>query len=115
MNNHEIPESTCETPLAADRRSLSGYTKPDSSVRTDVDHPETQRKMSTNPQTTAEPSSTAQQTTPPTEIAARRGTDPWAAPGETPANPSSRVQRQFEPTARSRLKNLVDKENAYCE
>ena len=67
--------------------------------------------MSTNPQTTTEPHTT----TTPTEIAARRGTDPWAAPDETPARPSAHSQRQFEPTARDRLKNLMDDENAYCE
>lgn len=72
--------------------------------------------MSTNPQTTTEPHQTTQTPEPTTEIAARRGTDPWAAPGETPINsPSARTQRQFEPTARDRLKNLVDAENAYCE
>ena len=69
--------------------------------------------MSTNPTPTAEPHTTTRTT----EIAARRGTDPWTAPGETPTNgaPSALAQRQFEPTARDRLKNLVDEENAYCE
>ena len=67
--------------------------------------------MSTNLQTTTE----SQPTTPTTEIAARGGTDPWAAPDETPAlAPSQHTQRQFEPTARGRLKNLTDSENAYC-
>ncbi len=67
--------------------------------------------MSTNPQTTTEP----RPSTTTTEIATRRGSDPWAAPDETPERPSARTQRQFEPTARDRLKNLVDGENAYCE
>lgn len=67
--------------------------------------------MSTNPQTTTEP----QPTTNPTEIAARRGADPWADDAETTAHPSAHAQRQFEPTARDRLKNLMDGENAYCE
>jgi len=67
--------------------------------------------MSTNLQTTAE----TQPTTQTTEIAARGGSDPWAAPGESTARPSARTQRQFEPTARDRLKNLMDDENAYCE
>jgi hypothetical protein len=67
--------------------------------------------MSTNPQTTPEP----QPTTTPTEITARGHTDPWAAPGEGTAMPSARAQRQFEPTRRERLRNLMDKENAYCE
>ena len=67
--------------------------------------------MSTNPQTTPEPQSTARTT----EIAARRGTDPWAAPGESTPSAAAGTQRQFEPTARNRLKNLMDDENAYCD
>ncbi|MFQ3283927.1 MAG: hypothetical protein ACI9TI_000628 [Natronomonas sp.] len=67
--------------------------------------------MSTNPQTTPEP----QPTTRTTEIAARRGSDPWAAPGESTASPTAQTQRQFEPTASDRLKNLVDDENAYYQ
>ena len=50
-----------------------------------------------------------------TEITARRGTDPWAATSEEPTTPSARAQRQFEPTRYERLRNLVDKRNAYCE
>ena len=67
--------------------------------------------MSTNPQTTPEPHPTTQTTA----IIARGGTDPWAAPDETTVSPSARAQRQFEPTARDRLRNLMDEENAYCE
>jgi len=65
--------------------------------------------MSTNPQTTPEPNPTTQTT----EIATRRGGDPWAAPDESTPSPAGRTQRQFEPTARNRLKNLMDDENAY--
>ncbi|WP_181690876.1 hypothetical protein [Natronomonas sp. LN261] len=67
--------------------------------------------MSTNPQTTPEPKPTTQTT----EIAARRGSDPWATPDESTSSPARRTQRQFEPTARNRLKNLMDDENAYCK
>jgi len=67
--------------------------------------------MSTNPQTTPEPQSTA----PTTEIAARRGADPWAAPDESTSSVAAGTQRQFEPTASDRLKNLMDDENAYCQ
>jgi hypothetical protein len=67
--------------------------------------------MSTNP-TTSEAQSTRQTT----EIAARGRPDRWAAAGETrAAPPSAFAQRQFEPTARERLRNLTDGENAYCE
>lgn len=68
--------------------------------------------MSTNPQTTPESQPITTRTT---EIAARGGTDPWAAPNETAAAPSARTQRQFEPTCRERMRNLIDKENAHCE
>jgi hypothetical protein len=68
--------------------------------------------MSTNPQTTTEPQPTI---TPTTEIQARGGTDPWAAPDDPDRVPSARTQRQFEPTCRKRLRNLADEENAYCE
>lgn len=76
--------------------------------------------MSTNPQTTTEPNTNARTIEPSTdaqttEIAARNGTDPWAAPDEAVARPSARTQRQFEPTSRSRMKNLMDDENAYCD
>lgn len=66
--------------------------------------------MSTNPQTTTEPNPN----TATTDIEARGQTDPWAAPGETPASPAARTQRQFEPTCRERIRNATDKKNAYC-
>jgi hypothetical protein len=68
--------------------------------------------MSTNPETTPESQPTTTRTT---EIAARGRTDPWAAADETTKAPSARAQRQFEPTCRKRMRNLVDEENAYCE
>jgi len=68
--------------------------------------------MSTNPQTTPESQPATTRTT---EIAARGRTDPWAAPDEAAAAPSTRAQRQFEPTCRKRVRSLVDEENAYCE
>ena len=68
--------------------------------------------MSTNPQTTTESQPTTTRTT---EIAARGRPDPWATSEEINAAPSARTQRQFEPTCRNRLRNLADKENAYCE
>lgn len=76
--------------------------------------------MSTNPQTTTEPQPTTASTTDSTAtsttaIEARGRADPWSAPGETVPTPTERTQRQFEPTCRKRLRNLVDKENAYCE
>jgi hypothetical protein len=69
--------------------------------------------MSTNPPTTPTP-----EPHPTTEIAARGRPDPWTAADEaggSPPRPSTRTQRQFEPTASDRLRNLVDGENAYCE
>jgi hypothetical protein len=66
--------------------------------------------MSTNLKTTTEPHSTE----PTTEITTRGRSDPWAAPDEGANSlPSRRAQRQFEPTARARLRNLADPENAY--
>ena len=67
--------------------------------------------MSTNPQTTESQPTTI----PTTEIEARGQIDPWTAPGEFPDSPAARTQRQFEPACRMRLRNLVDKENAYCK
>lgn len=53
---------------------------------------------------------------PTTDIAARGRPDPWAAPDETPSSPiAARSPRQFEPSCRRRLRNLMDEENAYCE
>lgn len=67
--------------------------------------------MSTNP-TTTEPTTR-------TEITARGRADPWSAGSGTDAadrrSPAQRSQRQFDPTARSRLRNLVDSENAYLD
>ncbi|CAI48524.1 uncharacterized protein NP_0866A [Natronomonas pharaonis DSM 2160] len=64
--------------------------------------------MSTNP-SMSEPRPT-------TEITARGRSDPWAAADPQPSLPATDIApRQFEPTARSRLRNLMDKENAYCE
>lgn len=113
MNNHEIKSSTCKAPfVTAARRSHSAYVYADSffrPYRRRPPHP--QLNMSTNPETTeARP-----MTTRTTEITARRGTDPWAATNEEAATPSARAQRQFEPTHYERLRNLVDKRNAYCE
>jgi hypothetical protein len=66
--------------------------------------------MSTNPKTTTE----LHPTEPTTEITARGRSDPWATPDEgAKPRPSRRAQRQFEPTARARLRNLTDRENAY--
>lgn len=72
--------------------------------------------MSTNPKPTTEPQPTTVPTTArTTELEARGRADPWTAPGETVRTPAERTQRQFEPTCRERLRNLVDEENAYCE
>ena len=68
--------------------------------------------MSTEPNPTSESQPT---TTAPTEIAARGGSDPWAA--ADPADPeltSARAPRQFDPYSLARMRNLVDEENAYC-
>ncbi|MES3516050.1 MAG: hypothetical protein PPP58_00105 [Natronomonas sp.] len=44
-----------------------------------------------------------------------RRTDPWAADADasTTALSVARAPRQFEPTSRVRMKNLMDEENAY--
>ena len=71
--------------------------------------------MSTGPTPTPESQSTTDpQTT--TEIAARGRVDPWTAgedAGERQVS-TTRAQRQFDPCSRSRMRNLVDEENAYC-
>lgn len=114
MNNHVIKWSTCETQsVIVGRCPLSAYVYDSPCFRT-YDRQPTHRPrliMSTNPTTTTEPQRTTTQTT---EISARRGTDPWAAPNEEAGPPSTRAQRQFEPTHRERLRNLTDKKNAYC-
>lgn len=114
MNNHVIYRIACETPLATvGHCSRSAYVYADLfSERTADDYSRTPTEMSTNPKTTTESQPTI---TPTTEIEARGDPDPWAAPDETPRMPSARTQRQFEPTCRKRLRNLTDRENAYCE
>lgn len=68
--------------------------------------------MSTEP-TPTQDSRTTEMTT--TEIAARGRTDPWADDDATPApDPTTLVQRQFEPYSLARMRNLMDDENAYC-
>lgn len=69
--------------------------------------------MSTHPTSNTNPTTTAGTT----EIAARGGSDEWA--DETEIDPeavltAARAPRQFEPTRRERLRNLMDDENAYC-
>jgi hypothetical protein len=69
--------------------------------------------MSTEPPTTSESQPT---TDGPTEIAARGRSDPWAVTDD-PARlglASARAPRQFDPYSVSRMRNLVDEENAYC-
>lgn len=68
--------------------------------------------MSTEPPSTPDPYASP---APTTDVAARRGSDPWADDDttSTPA-PTTLVQRQFDPYSLARLRNLMDDENAYC-
>ena len=51
-----------------------------------------------------------------TKIAARGRSDPWATADEhTDALTAARAPRQFEPLSFTRMQNLMDGENAYCD
>lgn len=66
--------------------------------------------MSTEPRSDAQPMTDARTTA----ITARGRSDPWADEDATPNLSAARAPRQFEPTVRERLRNLMDDENAYC-
>lgn len=110
-----MPAAPTSAPLRPDPfrddslRDDPGSAVTDSAVA-DSDHPT--RPMSTNP-STPDPQPTDARPTTATEIAARRGEDPWAAGGSDPSTATARAPRQFEPGRRERLRNLVDEENAY--
>ena len=73
--------------------------------------------MSTEPTSTPEPQPTTDAATA-TEIAARGGSDPWAADADNEALAleltAARAPRQFDPHSVARARNLIDDENAYC-